>query len=68
MSATSLADDVVPDWAAIAVIILGATAFAVAQGLTYPLIALLLHRRSSAAGACATSRSASRSRPWCWGG
>lgn len=45
MSATSLADDVVPDWAAIAVIILGITAFAVAQGLTYPLIALLLHRR-----------------------
>ena len=35
----------VPDWAAISAVILGITAFAVAQGLTYPLISLVLERR-----------------------
>lgn len=34
-----------PDWAAITAVILGITAFAVAQGLTYPLISLMLERR-----------------------
>src|SRR5690349_3256242 len=33
------------DWAAIAVIIFGMTAFSVSQGLTYPLIALVLAER-----------------------
>ncbi|THV23169.1 MFS transporter [Peteryoungia ipomoeae] len=47
------ASDFAPDWAAIAVVILGVTAFAVGQGLTYPLIALILESRgvsSSMAG------------------
>lgn len=35
----------IPDRAAIAAVILGVTAFAVAQGLTYPLISLTLERR-----------------------
>lgn len=42
-----------PDWAAIAIVIVGVTAFAVAQGLTYPLIAMLFDSRglsSSLAG------------------
>lgn len=33
------------DWAAIAVVIFGVTAFSVSQGLTYPLIALVLAER-----------------------
>ena len=37
-------EDFVPDWAAITAVILGVTAFAVAQGLTYPLISLILAR------------------------
>ncbi len=36
---------VMPDWAAIAAVILGVTAFSVAQGLTYPLISLTLEAR-----------------------
>ena len=32
----------VPDWDAIAAVVVGITAFAVAQGLTYPLISLVL--------------------------
>ncbi len=50
---TDIAPDFAPDWAAIAVVILGVTAFAVGQGLTYPLIALILESRgvsSSMAG------------------
>jgi MFS family permease len=35
----------VPDWAAIAVVILSVTAFAIAQGLTFPLISLVLQSR-----------------------
>ena len=35
----------VPDWAAITAVILGITSFAVAQGLTYPLISLVLDHR-----------------------
>ncbi|WP_047456783.1 MFS transporter [Rhizobium rhizogenes] len=31
-----------PDWAAIAIVILSVTAFAIAQGLTFPLISLML--------------------------
>ncbi|MGL3606148.1 MFS transporter [Rhizobium sp. G187] len=42
---TDIAPDFAPDWAAIAVVILGVTAFAVGQGLTYPLIALILESR-----------------------
>lgn len=34
-----------PDWAAIAVVILSVTAFAIAQGLTFPLISLVLQSR-----------------------
>ncbi|MGO1118953.1 MFS transporter [Rhodovibrionaceae bacterium A322] len=40
----SLALDV-PDWAAITAVVLGVTSFAIAQGLTYPLISLLLETR-----------------------
>lgn len=50
---TDIAPDFAPDWAAIAVVILGVTAFAVGQGLTYPLISLILESRgvsSSMAG------------------
>ena len=36
---------IVPDWAAITAIVLGITTFAVAQGLTYPLISLVLEKR-----------------------
>ena len=38
-------DDFAPDRAAIAAVIVGVTAFAVAQGLTYPLISLVLEHR-----------------------
>ena len=34
-----------PDWAAIAVVILSVTAFAIAQGLTFPLISLILQNK-----------------------
>jgi MFS family permease len=34
-----------PDWPAIAAVVLGATAFSVAQGLTYPLVSLTLEAR-----------------------
>ncbi|ESX26814.1 MFS transporter [Mesorhizobium sp. LSJC264A00] len=37
-----------PDWAAIVIVILSVTAFAVAQGLTFPLISLVLERRGVA--------------------
>ncbi|MDE1174495.1 MAG: MFS transporter [Parvibaculaceae bacterium] len=39
------ADELIPDWAAIGAVILGVTAFAVAQGLTYPLISLVLEQK-----------------------
>lgn len=38
------------DWAAIAVVIFGVTAFSVSQGLTYPLISLILAQRGVEAG------------------
>lgn len=38
------------DWAAIAVVVFGVTAFSVSQGLTYPLIALVLAERGVGAG------------------
>ena len=38
------------DWAAIAVVVFGVTAFSVCQGLTYPLIALVLAERGVSAG------------------
>lgn len=53
MSSHAIAEDFAPDWAAIAVVILGVTAFSVGQGLTYPLIALVMDSRgvsSSLAG------------------
>jgi Arabinose efflux permease len=53
MQASALAEDFAPDWAAIAVVILGVTAFSVGQGLTYPLISLVMEARgvsSSLAG------------------
>ena len=34
-----------PDWPAIVAVVLGATAFSVAQGLTYPLVSLTLEAR-----------------------
>ncbi len=34
-----------PDWPAIVAVVLGATAFSVAQGLTYPLVSLTLESR-----------------------
>jgi len=45
MTAPRVLEGYVPDWAAITAAILGITAFAVAQGLTYPLISLVLERR-----------------------
>ncbi len=53
MSSHAIAEDFAPDWAAITVVILGVTAFSVGQGLTYPLIALVMDSRgvsSSLAG------------------
>lgn len=47
MQASALAEDFAPDWAAIAVVILGVTAFSVGQGLTYPLIALVMESRGA---------------------
>lgn len=44
-SGTRAADGFSPDWPAIAAVILSVTAFSVAQGLTYPLISLLLESR-----------------------
>lgn len=41
----AIAEDFAPDWAAIAIVILGVTAFSVGQGLTYPLIALVMEGR-----------------------
>ncbi|MBX9459608.1 MAG: MFS transporter [Rhizobium sp.] len=38
------------DWAAIAVVVFGVTAFSISQGLTYPLIALVLAERGVPAG------------------
>lgn len=40
--------DFAPDTAALAAVIIGVTAFAVAQGLTYPLISLVLEHRNVA--------------------
>ena len=37
-----LAAQAMPDWPAIAAVVLGVTAFSVAQGVTYPLISLVL--------------------------
>jgi MFS family permease len=37
-----------PDWVAVAVVIMSVTAFAVAQGLTFPLIAIVLHEKGTA--------------------
>lgn len=45
MVATSTHQNVVTDWAAIVIVILSVTAFAVAQGLTFPLISLALEAR-----------------------
>ena len=45
MSTPRPLEEFVPDWAAITAVILGVTAFAVAQGLTYPLISLILESR-----------------------
>lgn len=41
----NLAGLAMPDWPAIAAVVLGATAFSVAQGVTYPLISLVLEGR-----------------------
>lgn len=38
------------DWAAIAIVIFGATAFSISQGLTYPLISLILTERNVSPG------------------
>ncbi len=41
--------DIAPDWPAIIAVVLGVTAFSVAQGLTYPLISLSLEGRGVSA-------------------
>ncbi len=48
MVATTTRQDAAPDWAAIVIVILSVTAFAVAQGLTFPLISLALEARGVA--------------------
>ncbi|QRI65010.1 MFS transporter [Shinella sp. PSBB067] len=48
MVATRTQQDAVPDWAAIVIVILSVTAFAVAQGLTFPLISLVLEAKGVA--------------------
>ena len=45
VSLSSSPDDALPDWAAITAVVLGVMAFAVAQGLTYPLTSLVLEAR-----------------------
>ena len=46
MNASRAVDGFMPDWAAITAVILGVTAFAAAQGLTYPLASLVLESRA----------------------
>ncbi|MCG8273646.1 hypothetical protein MIC97_19360 [Aquamicrobium sp. NLF2-7] len=48
MVATTTRQNAAPDWAAIVIVILSVTAFAVAQGLTFPLISLALEARGVA--------------------
>lgn len=48
-SKTVEAGDFAPDWPAIIAVVLGVTAFSVAQGLTYPLISLSLEGRGVSA-------------------
>ncbi len=48
MVETAHPEDAAPDWAAIVIVILSVTAFAIAQGLTFPLISLALEARSVA--------------------
>lgn len=48
MVATATRQDAAPDWAAIAIVISSVTAFAVAQGLTFPLISLVLETKGVA--------------------
>lgn len=43
--------DDAPDWAAIIIVIMSVTAFAIAQGLTFPLISLMLQSRGESASA-----------------
>ena len=50
MQSASHHDVTMPDWSAIAAVILGVTAFSVAQGLTYPLISLTLEARGFSPG------------------
>ncbi|OBZ96435.1 MFS transporter [Pararhizobium polonicum] len=45
MHSSQATADFMPDWAAIVAVILGASAFSVAQGITYPLISLTLESR-----------------------
>jgi len=45
MSAAQAKVELSTDWAAIAVVIFGATAFSLSQGVTYPLISLILSAR-----------------------
>ncbi|MEM7223700.1 MAG: MFS transporter [Pseudomonadota bacterium] len=47
MNARRPLEDIMPDWSALTVVILGVTAFTVAQGLTYPLISLLLESKGA---------------------
>lgn len=49
MYTSQATDESAPDWAAITAVVLGVSAFAVAQGLTYPLISLLLQSRGASA-------------------
>lgn len=48
MVATTTRQDAAPDWAAIVIVILSVTTFAVAQGLTFPLISLVLEAKGVA--------------------
>ena len=50
MSDSRPLEDFFPDWAAITAVILGITTFAVSQGLTFPLISLVLERKNVSEG------------------
>lgn len=50
MNAAQMKAGLSADWAAIVVVIFGATAFSISQGLTYPLISLILAGRGVSSG------------------
>jgi len=50
MNAAGVRGGLGADWAAIAVVVFGASAFSISQGLTYPLISLILAERNVSPG------------------